>query len=207
MRKMVLSVAALALVSGIAAYAIACEKDAKATSAEMASAGAAKTASLSGDHCGQASAASVKSSSACGTKSASLASSGSSCASKHSAALASGPSCANKKSGAAAAAAHGCSDLVFAVNDMGGECCIESIEKALTGVKGVQAVYVDVDARRAYACSGEEKVNAKNAVKSLKKAGYKQAKYVGTDEDHCAHALSTSEAKTCHPKVEKTSKI
>jgi copper chaperone CopZ len=72
---------------------------------------------------------------------------------------------------------------------MEGECCEAGIEKALAGVKNVQAVFVDTDEHKVYVCTGAKKLDNKAAVKKLNKAGFKQASYVGLDSEHCVHEM------------------
>jgi copper chaperone CopZ len=199
MKKIVLGLAAMSLMGGVAVYALACDQD-KSTD-KNTSATSASVSADSKDGCASKS-ASLTASGSCSHGSnakASLAGSGGSCAKGATA----GMSCGSKNSSATAAKhGEGCSDFAFTVNDIHGECCVGKVEKALT-MKGVQAVYVDVDNHRAYVCSSKSKIDSKAAIKSLRKAGYVEAVYMGADAEHCAHALSSAGDKSCHPGGEK----
>lgn len=186
MRKFVLAAVALAFISGAAANALACDRgSSKAT--------ASKSSSCSAD---QAAAAS-----SCPTSKASatvLTGSGGSC-SGHKSATAAGSGCSAHKDGTAAGDAccpggDKCANYVLTVADMD-DCCVEKVEKALAGVKNVQAVYVDTESGKVWVCTGKAKFDQKAAVKSVKKAGFKQVAYTGTDTEHCAHSMRAAKAK------------
>jgi hypothetical protein len=146
MRKFAFFVAAVVVASGVSVYSFACDKDTQSTSASATS---------------------------CGAKNVSLASTGKACDAKSAAAckahqnsnvsLTGGPGCAAHsgatKASAAACKEGECADAVFSVADIRGDCCVEGVEKALSRVKGVRAVYVDADSRRAYVCTGSSKLD------------------------------------------------
>lgn len=182
MRKLVLGLAAVSVMAGAAVYALACDHDKSASNTSLSSASSTS-----------------KDGGACASHSLSSASkAGASCGAKATASM----SCSDKKNAMASADKHGCSDFAFTIADMRGECCVDKVEKALS-MKGVQAVYVDLDNHRAYVCSSKSKIDSKAALKSLKKAGYVEAVYMGADAEHCAHALSSSGEKSCHPQATK----
>ena len=85
--------------------------------------------------------------------------------------------------------------------DIRGDCCVDGVEKALSHVKGVRAVYVDADSRKAYVCTGSAKLDRKAALRSLSSAGFKHAVYSGVDKEHCVHTMIAGEGKSCHPQA------
>jgi copper chaperone CopZ len=86
-----------------------------------------------------------------------------------------------------------CANYVITVADMD-DCCTAKIEKALTGVKNVKAVYADAGSHKVWVCTGNAKLDSKAAVKSVQKAGFKQVKYAGVDSEHCVHEMKASAA-------------
>lgn len=169
MRKLTLLAAALAVTIG-AASAMACDHD------KASSASASKSASGSCCSSSSNSSASLTSSdggSCSGMKSASA---GSCAAHKNANATASGMP-AECKSG-------DCADAVFQVASIHGDCCIDGVTTALSTVKGVRYVNVDVKTKRAYVCTRGAKLDQKAALKSLKDAGFANAVYLGTDKKY-----------------------
>lgn len=187
MRKFVLAAVALAFISGAATHALACDQgSAKATAAKSSSCSTDKAATASSCPAGKAG-------------STVLTGAGGSCSAQKSA-TAAGAGCSAHKGDVAAGDAcclggDKCANYVIAVADMD-ECCVEKIEKALSGVKNVQVVYVDAEAHKAWVCTGTAKFDQKAAVKSVKKAGFKQVTYAGTDSEHCAHAMRAAKEKS-----------
>jgi hypothetical protein len=183
MRKFMLAAVAVVLIGGVAAAVMACDQD-KAKGASASSCPASKNASTA------------------------LAGSDGSCAAGKAAAAGSGCSAHKGDMAAAGACPAGsmacgkadgkCANYVITVADMD-ECCAGKIEKALSGVKNVQAVYVDAEAHKVWVCTGQEKFDSKAAVKSVQKAGFKQVKYAGVDSEHCVHEMKAAKDK---PEVE-----
>ena len=195
MRKFAFFVAAVVVASGVSVYSFACDKDTQSTTASATSCGA-KNVSLAstGKACSAKDAASCNSKMAATCKyhqTSDVALTGTNGCGAHSNAM---------KASAAACKDGECSDAVFSIASMRGECCVDGVEKALSRVKGVRAVYVDAETHKAYVCTGSAKLDRKAALKSLKNAGFAQAVYSGVDSKHCVHSMSAAEGKSCHPK-------
>lgn len=179
MRKFILAAVALAFVVGAAANVLACDQG-KTKAASASSSCAAKSSAVvltgSGGSC----------SAKTGT-----ANTGAGCSS-HKDAKAAGDAC---PSGSTACCKDGekCANYVLTVADMD-DCCAAKVEKALSGVKNVKAVYVDASSHKAWVCTGNAKLDSKAAVKSVEKAGFKQVKYAGVDSEHCVHEMKASAA-------------
>ena len=175
MRKFALLAVAVALTAGTAAYSLACDHD----KASSASASAAK--------CPYASSASNTQ----------LAGAGGSCCTRGaSKSAAAGSACAELKNGDATSAAEckdsDCADAVFSIADIHGDCCVDRVQTALSHVKNVRYVNVDVAEKKAYVCTRGAKLDRKAAIKSLKSAGYAQVVYVGMDKTHMMREASKS---------------
>jgi copper chaperone CopZ len=180
MRKFILAAVALAFVAGAAANAPACDQ------------GKTKAASASSSCAAQSSAVALTGSGGSCAAKTGAAEAGAGC-SAHKGATAAGGAC---PAGSMACCKDGdakCANYVIAVADMD-DCCVGKVEKALSGVKNVKAVYVDAEAHKAWVCTGTAKFDSKAAVKSVQKAGFKQVKYAGTDSDHCVHEMKAAAA-------------
>jgi copper chaperone CopZ len=186
MRKVVLALAAIAVMGGVAAFALACDKSSsKASNAQASACPASKgttAAAAAGSECPYHKAEAAKMAGGCD------AAHKAACSADKNTTAAAGGCCAKDANGTA------CVNHVFSVADMHGECCVEKVEQALSHVKGVQAVYVDLETHKAYVCTGSDKVDRKAALKSLSKAGYKECSYVGTDNSHPIMRLKEAQA-------------
>ncbi|HKA24779.1 MAG TPA: heavy metal-associated domain-containing protein [Candidatus Eisenbacteria bacterium] len=165
MRKFTLLLAALAVTVG-AASAMACDHD-KASSASASK-------SSSGSCCSSSSNASTQLTSSGGGECSGMksASAGSCAAHKNASAMA-----GTCKDGDVA-------DAVFQVASIHGDCCVDGVASALSTVKGVQYVNVDVKTKKAYVCTRGAKIDQKAALKSLKAAGFANAVYLGADKKY-----------------------
>ena len=193
MRRFVLAAAALAFIAAAAANVLACDQgNAKASAAKAASCSGAKASTASSCPAGKTSATVLTGSGGgCSSAKTGTANAGAGC-SAHSGAMAAGGACP-AGSMACCKGDEKCANYVITVVDMD-DCCAEKIEKALSGVKNVQAVYVDAEAHKAWVCTGKAKFDSKAAVKSVQKAGFKQVKYAGMDSEHCVHEMKASAA-------------
>jgi copper chaperone CopZ len=165
MRKLTLLAAALAVTVG-AASAMACDHD-KASSASASKAS-------SGSCCSSSS-----------NTSASLTSAGKGeCSDMKSASA--GSCAAHKNAGAMSVACKDgdVADAVFQVASIHGDCCVSGVASALTSVKGVQYVNVDVKTKKAYVCTRGAKIDQKVALHNLKEAGFTNAVYLGADKKY-----------------------
>jgi hypothetical protein len=193
MRKFILVAVALAFVAGVAANVLACDQGkTKASAANASSSCGAKASAASACPAGKSSATALTGSGGgCPGAKAGTAGAGAGC-SEHKGAMAAGGAC---PAGSMACCKDGekCANYVITVSDMD-DCCAGKIEKALSGVKNVKAVYVDAEAHKAWVCTGKDKFDSKAAVKSVQKAGFKQVKYAGTDTEHCVHEMKAAAA-------------
>jgi hypothetical protein len=212
MRKIIFTALALAVVAGVAVYAVACDQNNHKASATQASAcPAMKGATASGSCAGKASnTALTGTQSGCPyhqAQAAQMASAGDAkkmeCEA-HKTANAGAGACAGMKDAAActgmkdaaACAAGKCGDHAFSVANLNDEAAAEKIEKALSGMKNVKAVYADYETGKVYVCTGSKKIDSKGALKKLDHAGYKEASYVGMDNEHCVHQMRTAREKS-----------
>ena len=187
MRKLTLLAAALAVTVG-AASAMACDHDkassasaSKASSGSCCSSSSNTTASLTSAGKGECS--DMKSASA-----------GSCAAHKNANATASDMPAECKRGD--------CADAVFQVASIHGDCCVDGVTTALSTVKGVRYVNVDVKTKRAYVCTRGAKLDQKAALKSLKEAGFANAVYLGTDKKYqMKEAAKTSSKQSNATKV------
>jgi copper chaperone CopZ len=192
MRKFILAAVALAVIAGAAAYVMACDQG--KTNASAANASSCPGAKASATSCPAAKNTStvLTGSGGCPMSKSGAANADAGC-SAHQGATAAGGAC---PAGSMACCKDGakCANYVIAVADMD-DCCAAKVEKALSGVKNVKAVYVDAEAHKAWVCTGKDKFDSKAAVKSVQKAGFKQVKYAGVDNEHCVHEMKTAAAK------------
>jgi copper chaperone CopZ len=87
-------------------------------------------------------------------------------------------------------------DAVFQVAGIHGDCCVDGVASALSSVKGVQYVNVDVKTKKAYVCTRGAKIDQKAALHNLKEAGFVNAVYLGADKKYSMKAGVKASSKT-----------